>query len=395
MIHLPRPQRQPANGSANAHTNPKANKGHQRRRVNRAPHHSIAGHNRRPGPAVIDLDPPPIMERRKPPGRFVHPGPAPWRHIAPAPMTIRHPAPLDRRIPDPAIFRCRHPFTTLNHSLVAGHLLHDLGRLIAAGCHHRLLPRHLRPQERIGRDGTGHTRETLSAGDRPALPGPHRHGHTGPRDLRQPLLHRHPGRLVGITRGNLIAAGLPDRHSATRRAHRDQLAGLNVAQPQIHLPLRRHSDELAVSQRLNIEFCCLIQRHPAPADLNIRRCVLLGPEGAAGCDGKVQRRRIPLRRPIAMKRNTAGQAGNAAHTTGRINDGGAGLAGDNRLVFRERRGEASHEQGCCQRCCGHPDRYFAHDTPLPPRCYFMNGNHGKTQSSRYVFYLICPVAEPP
>src|SRR5262249_46333289 len=62
-----------------------------------------------PAPAVIALDPTPVVAWRKTPGGIVDPGPAPGLDIGPGAVSIGHISWFRRRIPHLSVFRRRFP----------------------------------------------------------------------------------------------------------------------------------------------------------------------------------------------------------------------------------------------------------------------------------------------
>ena len=103
-----------------------ADKSHQRRCVDRA----RCDDARRPAPVAVVIHPAAVVERRKAPGRVIHPSPAPRVHPGPAAVAVG--GPVDRcgaRNPDGAVVRRVLPVTVLVEFLLAG----NFGRYVAGG----------------------------------------------------------------------------------------------------------------------------------------------------------------------------------------------------------------------------------------------------------------------
>ena len=103
-----------------------ANKGDQRRRIDRL-RHEFAGD---PRPLVLDHGPTAVMERREPPGLVIDPAPAPRIEPDPVALAVRRPAGRDPfRKPYLAILRHGAPAAVLVELLIPGHLRRDaIGR---------------------------------------------------------------------------------------------------------------------------------------------------------------------------------------------------------------------------------------------------------------------------
>ncbi len=89
---------------------------------------------RHPAPAIADIGPAAVMERREAPGRIVDPRPAPRCNPAPMPIAIRRPIDRNRlRIPDRAITRLLAPATGGVEVLISGCFRRDVARCYRLG----------------------------------------------------------------------------------------------------------------------------------------------------------------------------------------------------------------------------------------------------------------------
>ena len=301
-------------------------------------------HARRPAPALVDLHPAAIMERRKPPRRIVHPGPAPGLHIRPVTVAVRHPVMRDRRIPDMTVSGRARPIAAGLQILGAGHLLHLGRRQVGRAPHHpagpagralrqrrqRLLRQQLRGQEGVVAFRPDTALEIVGADQRGGLVRADLQREVDASDLCRAVHHGDGGRTLGVAGDDLITSDRRDADGAARCRDAVALPRTNQVDGQIDRALRLGGGEVLRIQGVDVELGLLIECRVRRVDVDGGGGSRLGPECVAGGDRVVDGRRLPMVLVRGVERDRAGDAGQAADArwrVGRVDVGGGGGAG--------------------------------------------------------------------
>ena len=243
MIRLARTERHPANRSgADGHARTDPQKGHQRRGIDRIPLMPVAVELRRPPPTPMQFDPAAVMERREPPGRVVHPGPAPGCHEGPVPVAIRHPCGVDGRIPYLPILRVAVPGAVAG-KLAATRQPGDCRRRRDRMCrgrrrHRRTVSGQFRPHEFVRCGLSQNPLERVRPADRQRLPGRKRLRHARRGHGRAARQHHHDRGGGCVARDHADLPRLARRHRPAWRHQRPRLVRRQVLWPQKALALR-------------------------------------------------------------------------------------------------------------------------------------------------------------
>ena len=351
-IALPRGQRIPAHRGTDAHR--------KRRRESVAAVEADQGRcvggtrdvgARGPAPAIVDLHPATVVERREAPRRIVDPRVAPRRDIGPAAVAIRRPVLLhvSRRIPDRTDVFLVGPTAVRIEVLVARHVLRDitLGLAVAkarlAG-DHPVVERHRR------RRGRHQLRRHVGVGSiaDDAQSVPRRDQRRAAVAIGTGLSGEDRDAAVRRQRVDAIAARLQQREHGTRHGDAVGIVRIEAPHAQRHASAHDVGVEGVVVELLDVDLGASVHRQRSRADADLRAAGVADEQRIARRDRLVEIRDLPFGIGLGVRLHVALHESDASDPTRDV-----GVRGTRRQQRHERQDDRARQQcEAVERACG-------------------------------------------